>query len=98
MPGHLPTGSQERSMHPGVYHYNMLVLHYFAVLCSARFGASGRSKMTTDDRELFDELLDDEEFAPGLTRADVFKRGAAAGAAVWGVSTLFGAQTAFGST
>ena len=48
--------------------------------------------MTTDDRELFEELLDDEEFAPGLTRADVLKRGAAAGAAVWGVSSLFGAQ------
>jgi hypothetical protein len=54
--------------------------------------------MTTDDRELFDELLEDEEFAPGLTRGDVLKRGAAASAAIWGVSSLFGAQTAFGST
>ncbi len=52
--------------------------------------------MTTDDREVFEELLDDEEFAPGLTRADMLKRGAAASAAVWGVSSLFGSQAAFG--
>src|SRR5205814_1658566 len=59
---------------------------------------SGRSDMTTDDRELFEELLDDEEFAPGLTRADMLRRGAAASAALWGVSSLFGAQAAFGGT
>jgi ABC-type glycerol-3-phosphate transport system substrate-binding protein len=54
--------------------------------------------MTTDDRELFDQLIEDEEFAPGLTRAEVLKRGAAASAALWGVSTLFGPGTAFGRT
>ncbi|HEY3182730.1 MAG TPA: extracellular solute-binding protein [Gaiellaceae bacterium] len=54
--------------------------------------------MTTDDRELFEELLDDEEFAPGISRDELLKRGAAAGAAVWGVSTLFGAGTAFGAS
>jgi ABC-type glycerol-3-phosphate transport system substrate-binding protein len=54
--------------------------------------------MTTDDRELFEELLDDEEFAPGFSRDELLKRGAAAGAAVWGVSTLFGAGTAFGAS
>jgi multiple sugar transport system substrate-binding protein len=54
--------------------------------------------MTTDDQELFEDLLDDEEFAPELTRADVLKRGAAAGAALWGVSALFGAGTAFAGT
>src|SRR4051812_27115452 len=62
------------------------------------FSPSGRSEMTTDDRELFEELVDDEEFASGLSRADVLKRGAAASAALWGVSSLFGAETAFGST
>src|SRR2546421_11206450 len=54
--------------------------------------------MTENDRELFEELLEDEEFASGLTRSDLLKRGAAASAAIWGVSSLFGAQTAFGST
>jgi multiple sugar transport system substrate-binding protein len=39
--------------------------------------------------ELFGEELGDE-----LTRADLLKRGATAGAAVWGVSALFGAGTA----
>jgi multiple sugar transport system substrate-binding protein len=39
--------------------------------------------------ELFGEELGDE-----LTRADLLKRGAAAGAGVWGVSALFGAGTA----
>ncbi len=53
--------------------------------------------MTTDDREVFERLLDDEDFAPGLTRAEMLKRGAAAGAAIWGVSALFGAGTAFGA-
>ena len=54
--------------------------------------------MTTDEQELFEELLDDEEFAPGLTRGAVLQRGAAAGAAMWGVSTLFGPGAAFAST
>ena len=54
--------------------------------------------MTTDDREFFEELLEDEEFAPGLTRGEMLKRGAAASAAVWGVSSLFGTPTAFGRT
>ena len=53
--------------------------------------------MTTDDQELFEELLDDEEFAPGLTRADVLKRGAAAGAAICGVSACSARRTAFGA-
>jgi multiple sugar transport system substrate-binding protein len=51
--------------------------------------------MMTDDQEVFEDLLDDEEFASELTRADVLKRGAAAGAALWGVSALFGAGSAF---
>jgi multiple sugar transport system substrate-binding protein len=54
--------------------------------------------MTTDEQELFEELLEDEQFAPGLTRGDVLKRGAAASAAMWGVSTLFGPGAAFAST
>src|SRR5215208_5993666 len=54
--------------------------------------------MTTDDRELFDELLADEKFAPGFSRDELLKRGAVAGAAIWGVSTLFGAGTAFGAS
>jgi ABC-type glycerol-3-phosphate transport system substrate-binding protein len=54
--------------------------------------------MTTDDRELFEALVDDEEFAPGISRDEFLKRGAAAGAALWGISTLFGAGTAFGAS
>jgi multiple sugar transport system substrate-binding protein len=46
-----------------------------------------------DVDEPFDEF--DTEFTDGLTRADVLKRGAAAGAAAWGVSALFGPGTAF---
>jgi multiple sugar transport system substrate-binding protein len=37
----------------------------------------------------------DDELTDGLTRADMLKRGAAAGAAAWGVSALFGPGTAF---
>jgi multiple sugar transport system substrate-binding protein len=38
---------------------------------------------------------EDGELAGGLTRGDVLKRGAAAGAAAWGVSALFGPGSAF---
>jgi multiple sugar transport system substrate-binding protein len=54
--------------------------------------------MTTDDQELFEELPDDEKGAAELTRAGLLKRGAAAGAAVWGVSALFGPGTALART
>ena len=40
-------------------------------------------------------LEEDDELEGGLTRAEVLKRGAAAGAATWGVSALFGPGTAF---
>lgn len=46
-----------------------------------------------DDRDVFDELLA-EELEGGMTRADVLKRGAVAGASVYGLSALFGAGTA----
>ena len=46
-----------------------------------------------DDRDVFDELLA-EELEAGMTRADVLKRGAAAGAGIYGLSALFGAGTA----
>ena len=46
-----------------------------------------------DDRDVFDELLA-EELEAGMSRADVLKRGAAAGAGVYGLSALFGAGTA----
>ncbi len=49
--------------------------------------------MTMDDRDLFDELLA-EELEAGMTRADVLKRGAVAGASIYGISALFGAGTA----
>jgi multiple sugar transport system substrate-binding protein len=42
-----------------------------------------------------EELFGEDELENGLTRADVLRRGAAAGAAVWGVSALWGAGTAF---
>jgi len=42
-----------------------------------------------------DEEFIDDGLASELTRADLLKRGAATGAAVWGVSALFGAGTAF---
>ena len=53
--------------------------------------------MTMDERNVLDELLA-EEFEAGMTRADVLKRGAAAGAAIFGLSALFGAGTAFAGT
>jgi multiple sugar transport system substrate-binding protein len=46
------------------------------------------------DVDELDEVFDDEELA-SLTRADVLKRGAAAGAAAWGVSALIGPGLAF---
>ena len=46
-----------------------------------------------DDRDVFDELLA-EELEAGMSRADVLKRGAAAGAGIYGLSALFGAGTA----
>ncbi len=46
-----------------------------------------------DDRDVFEELLA-EELESGITRADVLKRGAAAGAGIAGVSALFGPGTA----
>jgi ABC-type glycerol-3-phosphate transport system substrate-binding protein len=44
-------------------------------------------------RDEMDELLA-EELEAGLTRADVLKRGAAAGAGIYGLSAVFGAGTA----
>jgi ABC-type glycerol-3-phosphate transport system substrate-binding protein len=49
--------------------------------------------MTMDDRDVLEELLA-EELEGGVTRADVLKRGAVAGASIYGLSTLFGAGTA----
>jgi ABC-type glycerol-3-phosphate transport system substrate-binding protein len=46
-----------------------------------------------DDRDVLEELLA-EELEQGVTRADVLKRGAAAGAGIYGLSALFGAGTA----
>jgi ABC-type glycerol-3-phosphate transport system substrate-binding protein len=46
-----------------------------------------------DDRDVFEELLA-EELEQGVTRADVLKRGAAAGAGIYGLSAIFGAGTA----
>ena len=51
--------------------------------------------MKTDDRDLFDEFLA-EELQDGMTRADVLKRGTAAGASIYGLSALIGAGTALG--
>jgi ABC-type glycerol-3-phosphate transport system substrate-binding protein len=45
--------------------------------------------------EVVDEPFEDDELAGGLTRGDVLRRGVAAGAAAWGVSALFGSETAF---
>ncbi len=50
-----------------------------------------------DDRDVFEELLA-EELEAGITRADVLKRGAAAGAGIYGLSALFGAGTALAGT
>src|SRR5256885_9280966 len=86
-------------MHARNCNYNMLVLQNLAVVSSARFSAPREgSVMTTDEQEQFEQLIDDEDFAPGLTRGAVLQRGAAAGAAMWGVSTLFGPGAAFAST
>ena len=46
-----------------------------------------------DDRDVFEELLA-EQLEAGMTRADVLKRGAVAGASIYGLSALFGAGTA----
>ena len=53
--------------------------------------------MTMDDRDVFEGLLE-EELAGGMTREDALKRGAAAGAGIYGVSALFGAGTALAGT
>ena len=49
--------------------------------------------MSMDDRDVMDGLLA-EELAGGMTRADALKRGAAAGAGIYGLSAVFGAGTA----
>jgi ABC-type glycerol-3-phosphate transport system substrate-binding protein len=46
-----------------------------------------------DDRDVMDELLADE-LEGGMTRAEALKRGAAAGAGIYGLSAVFGAGTA----
>ena len=53
--------------------------------------------MTMDDRDVLEGLLE-EELAGGMSRADVLKRGAAAGAGIYGLSALLGAGTAFAGT
>ncbi len=53
--------------------------------------------MTTEDRDMFEEPLSDEELA-AMTRGEALKRGAAAGAALWGVSALVGTGAAFAGT
>src|SRR4051794_31764152 len=83
--------SRTGSMHPRICNYNMLVLHEPAVLTSARFCPPGRKGARMDDREWFEEV----EESSGLTRAEVLKRGAAAGVGLWGISAVFGAGTAF---
>jgi ABC-type glycerol-3-phosphate transport system substrate-binding protein len=50
--------------------------------------------MTMDERNVLDQLLA-EGLESGMTRADMLKRGATAGAALFGVSALFGAGNAF---
>jgi multiple sugar transport system substrate-binding protein len=62
----------------------------FASLSASAKGAGG---MTMDDRDVLEELLA-EELEQGVTRADVLKRGAAAGAGIYGLSAIFGAGTA----
>ncbi len=47
-----------------------------------------------DDRDVLEELFA-EELEAGMSRADVLRRGAVAGASIYGLSTLFGAGTAF---
>ena len=53
--------------------------------------------MTTENRDMFEEPLSDEELA-AMTRGEALKRGAAAGAALWGVSALVGTGAAFAGT
>ena len=53
--------------------------------------------MTMDDRDVLEGLLEEEQ-AGGMSRADVLKRGAATGAGIYGLSTLFGAGTALAGT
>jgi len=53
--------------------------------------------MTKDERNESDELLA-RELAAEMSRADVLKRGAGAGAAIFGLSALFGAGNAFART
>jgi multiple sugar transport system substrate-binding protein len=53
--------------------------------------------MTMDDRDVFEELLD-EELEAGMTREEALKRSAVAGASIYGLSALFGAGTAFAGT
>jgi ABC-type glycerol-3-phosphate transport system substrate-binding protein len=53
--------------------------------------------MTMDDRDVFEELLA-EELEAGMTREDVLKRSAVAGASIYGLSALFGAGTALAGT
>ena len=50
--------------------------------------------MKTDERDMFEELLG-EELESGMTREDVLKRGAAAGAGLYGLSALLGPASAF---
>jgi multiple sugar transport system substrate-binding protein len=49
--------------------------------------------MSMDDRDVMDGLLA-EELEGGMTRGDALKRGAAAGAGLYGLSAVFGAGTA----
>ncbi len=50
-----------------------------------------------DDRDKLEGLLE-EELAGGMSRADVLKRSAAAGAGIYGLSALMGSGTAFAGT
>lgn len=50
--------------------------------------------MTRDERDELEERLT-RELEAGMTRGGVLKRGAAAGAGIYGLSALFGAGTAF---
>ena len=50
--------------------------------------------MTMDERDVLEEFLA-EEREGGMTRADVLRRSAAAGASIYGLSALFGTGAAF---
>src|SRR5687768_12118410 len=88
-------------MHPRSCHYNILALHRPTMLRSPRLrpherASDGRAKgagMSMDDRDVMDGLLA-EELEGGMTRGDALKRGAAAGAGLYGLSAVFGAGTA----